>query len=395
MSGIRPVRKLATVGALVLTTVGWAVTPSGAQEEPPDDEAVILNATLSGAEEIDPTTGEPGAGDPDGSGTATIEVIGETTLCWSMEVEGVQLPAIGAHIHAGPPGANGPVVVPLANPNRDGISIGCTEVAAELIDDIVEDASHYYVNIHTREYPNGAVRGQLVRVARCVFGPGPDDSAPATITATGLVEGTPGDDVILTGDGADTVLGLGGDDIMCAQGGDDTVVGGPGDDTVLGDDVLAGPPFGPGGNDVMIGGGGDDELFGLGGDDTSFGGAGADFIIGFGGNDRVLAGADDDVVFAGPGDDHAVGGGGDDVMFGNFGSDTLLGGRGDDEIDGDNPNLPPEELAPGGPTEPRGASEFCLGQGGDDLIFNCEAGDPSTPRTPPPAPAPAPGDESA
>src|SRR5258705_9544409 len=72
-----------------------------------------------------------------------------------------------------------------------------------------------------------------------------------TITGNGIVNGTPGDDVILTGSGNDTIDGGGGKDVICAGAGDDQVDASS-DERVFvfggdGDDLLAGSP----GNDTI------------------------------------------------------------------------------------------------------------------------------------------------
>jgi hypothetical protein len=53
----------------------------------------------------------------------------------------------------------GPVVVGLTAPNAFGISFGCT--TSPVADQIAADPSAYYVNVHTVDFPAGAVRGQL------------------------------------------------------------------------------------------------------------------------------------------------------------------------------------------------------------------------------------------
>jgi hypothetical protein len=56
----------------------------------------------------------------------------------------------------------GDVVVPLAPPDEGGSSAGCvSDVEGSLVDAIIENPSGYYVNVHTEEFPAGAVRGQL------------------------------------------------------------------------------------------------------------------------------------------------------------------------------------------------------------------------------------------
>ncbi|MFK0011757.1 FG-GAP-like repeat-containing protein [Streptomyces sp. NPDC091027] len=120
----------------------------------------------------------------------------------------------------------------------------------------------------------------------------------ATITGNGIVNGTSGADVIVTGNGNDAVSGNGGNDTICTSGGNDAVSAGNGDDHVDGGD----------GNDAV--GGGD-------GADTVRGGAGNDALSGGSGNDTVVGGADSDTL---------SGGSGTDVCAGDaYGGPTLAG----------------------------------------------------------------------
>ena len=111
---------------------------------------------LTGAAEV------PGPGDPDGSGTASLRLNpGRGEVCFELSVSNVALPATGAHIHVGTATVAGPVVVPLFPPNESGTSSGCVSADADLIKAILQNPENYYVNVHTFEYPGGAVRGQL------------------------------------------------------------------------------------------------------------------------------------------------------------------------------------------------------------------------------------------
>ena len=117
-----------------------------------------LTTTLTGAAEV------PGPGDPDGSGTVTLRLNpGQGQVCWEIQVSDITLPAIAAHIHEAPFGVAGPVVVPLFPPVPDesGFSSGCMSADRELIKDIIQNPEEYYVNVHTTDFPAGALRGQL------------------------------------------------------------------------------------------------------------------------------------------------------------------------------------------------------------------------------------------
>ena len=53
------------------------------------------------------------------------------------------------------------MVVPLTAPGADGNSDGCTAAQTSLIDEIIANPAGFYVNVHTKEHPGGAIRAQL------------------------------------------------------------------------------------------------------------------------------------------------------------------------------------------------------------------------------------------
>jgi len=115
-----------------------------------------LTTTLTGAAE------RPGPGDPDGTGTATLRLNpGQGKVCFVLTASNIILPATGAHIHIAPVGDPGPIVVPLTAPDATGVSAGCVSASRDLIKAILKNPSAYYVNIHTTDFPAGAIRGQL------------------------------------------------------------------------------------------------------------------------------------------------------------------------------------------------------------------------------------------
>ena len=112
---------------------------------------------------------ESPAGDPVATATATVRVrAGQGQLCYQLSVD--NLAAVAAHIHRGASGVAGPVVVPLATPDATGASRGCVPAARTLVAAILARPASYYVNVHTAEFPDGAVRGQLTGTAAASHG---------------------------------------------------------------------------------------------------------------------------------------------------------------------------------------------------------------------------------
>ena len=80
----------------------------------------IRLARLSGDKEV------PGPGVEGGTGVATVIVHpGQGRLCFAIAVEGIELPAVAAHVHVGASDVAGPVVVGLTPPDATGSSAGC------------------------------------------------------------------------------------------------------------------------------------------------------------------------------------------------------------------------------------------------------------------------------
>ena len=110
-------------------------------------------ATLNGASEVP-------AGDPDGVGTASISTNDATNqVCTKLEVRNIGN-VTAAHIHRGVAGVNGPPVINLDQPD-DNDSNDCDTVADDLLDELRRNPGAFYVNVHTTDHPNGAIRGQI------------------------------------------------------------------------------------------------------------------------------------------------------------------------------------------------------------------------------------------
>jgi CHRD domain len=142
-------KKLTLLAALVLAVVLMAATTVTAAPR-----ATSLQASLTGEKEV------PGPGDPNGWGHAWVKVYKER-VCYKLEVKRIK-PATDAHIHRGGPKVAGPIVVTLKAPT-DGSSKGCTAISKKLSKQLREHPWRYYVNVHNKPYPEGAIRGQLHR----------------------------------------------------------------------------------------------------------------------------------------------------------------------------------------------------------------------------------------
>lgn len=133
----------------------------------------VIESHLSGRAEVG--TSAAIAGDPNGTGELYVFGIDgdPTTLCYVLIVNRVEDGAPGpgspfaAHLHRGARGQNGPVVANLAFP-QGGQSADCLtqDEAGKFVNggsvaEILASPQSFYVNVHTAEFPGGAIRGQL------------------------------------------------------------------------------------------------------------------------------------------------------------------------------------------------------------------------------------------
>ena len=127
-------------------------------------EVVNFKAELSGAAEVPPN-------DSAGIGQVSADFDTETKLLkWNITYEDLTGPATAAHFH-GPadPDVNAPPVIPVeeadlsAGVTGEDKTSGSISGEATLTDEQAADltAGKWYFNIHTAEYPDGELRGQL------------------------------------------------------------------------------------------------------------------------------------------------------------------------------------------------------------------------------------------
>ena len=130
-----------------------ASTASVLMAAPAQAQKSTYNIILSGANEV------PGPGDPDGAGTAVVTLDAATNqVCWEINVQKIAEPTAG-HIHVGGPGKSGSVMMDLNLP-ANGLK-ACTTVDGTTMGHMSGGPKTHYLNIHTGEFPDGAVRGQL------------------------------------------------------------------------------------------------------------------------------------------------------------------------------------------------------------------------------------------
>lgn len=131
-------------------------------------ETEAFTAMLTGGEEVPPVTTES-------TGVATLNVTGPESIDYSVNVTGMDK-VTAAHIHSGPTGENGEVIVTLfkadsptgeisgnlANGTITGSSLE-GQMQGTAVSDLVKamERGETYVNVHTEANPNGEIRGQV------------------------------------------------------------------------------------------------------------------------------------------------------------------------------------------------------------------------------------------
>ncbi len=195
------VAALATTGALVAATPTLATGPTTPPAPAPEHAApVVLTASLSGTEEV-PAPDLGAVGDPDGTGGAVV-LVGRDRVDFALSWRDIGAPTMG-HVHLGASGVNGPVDVPFfatALPDGTyGATGSVTDLDAATLAAITEDPTGFYVNLHSAEFPSGAVRGQLtdpgsdaLDAAARTLGSLRGDVATKALTVLGALRGPSG-----------------------------------------------------------------------------------------------------------------------------------------------------------------------------------------------------------
>ena len=181
LSYLIPVALLLLFAGLMLagcggtTTTTQTSTQTTAAGGPGGAAPVRFVINLSGDEVVPPAA-------TSASGTFTLFVeggpspTGQPRISYELDVKGI-VDVSAAHIHLGAKGSEGSVIVPLfTGPIKTGSfsgvlaqgSITGTDLTGPMsgktISDLLADmqAGNTYVNVHTKAFPNGEIRGQII-----------------------------------------------------------------------------------------------------------------------------------------------------------------------------------------------------------------------------------------
>jgi hypothetical protein len=109
-----------------------------------------------------------GTGSVNGHGSASVMKAGNL-ICFAALVAGIDTPT-EFHIHSGAAGTNGPDIVQFVEPGgpiqftpgSPSTASGCIAgVPKKTINQILQTPRNFYINVHTNQFPEGAIRGQL------------------------------------------------------------------------------------------------------------------------------------------------------------------------------------------------------------------------------------------
>jgi len=121
-----------------------------------------LGAVLTGSQETPPTT-TPGFG----NATVTFDST-RANITVTITVSNLGSPINNFHIHEAPVGVAGNVVenlIGLGGVFVNGTMTGTFPIAADVAARMIANPANFYVNVHTTQFPGGAIRGQLAYVS--------------------------------------------------------------------------------------------------------------------------------------------------------------------------------------------------------------------------------------
>lgn len=161
-------RRAAVVAMVVVAGCGAGQDPSLEVEQttaPPEGTATTAADSLSIDVTLTPEAVVPGPGTEGARGSATVVLHrSRGEVCAQLQAQGTSS-VTGAHIHAGRSGESGDVLISLQVPSGDAAAMtgkeGCVAAAPNVLARLRLAPERYYLDVHTDDRPNGALRGQL------------------------------------------------------------------------------------------------------------------------------------------------------------------------------------------------------------------------------------------
>jgi hypothetical protein len=160
-------RFLALPGVVLATGLLAATAPAAVAEADATASAapVYFAAKLLGKNEV-PTSGGPAVGDKNGGAYAVFAISGDH-MSYAIRWQKTATPT-AFHIHQGKKGKNGDVKVGFfmeSLPKGTNAISGTVKVDSRaLLAGIKKNPANWYANLHTGEFPGGAVRAQLFKI---------------------------------------------------------------------------------------------------------------------------------------------------------------------------------------------------------------------------------------
>ena len=137
---------------LAISTILFGISSCDNDDDTPPNPNVTFKATLTGAQEV-PANASTATGD------ATL-TFNTSTKIFTLAVTHTIASPTNGHIHKAAVGVSGGVIFPFASFTSP---ISYTSPALDATQEADLNAGLYYVNIHTSAFPNGEIRGQLIK----------------------------------------------------------------------------------------------------------------------------------------------------------------------------------------------------------------------------------------
>ena len=131
-----------------LACIAWAASAAAA--------SMSFTVPITGAEQVPPVKTA-------GKGTADLTWDASTrVVTWHVTYSDMSGPVTMAHFHDGARGKNGPVKVWLAKKESPVANPIAGKATLSPADAQQFEAGDWYINLHTKDHPDGEVRGQVV-----------------------------------------------------------------------------------------------------------------------------------------------------------------------------------------------------------------------------------------